>query len=187
MKNGSTESAGVRDKILGASFVCRRCSSCCREIEPGSNLVMVSPCEVRAIMAVTGLSFDDVAEPYPDTITEGKREYTFGWAIRRKNDRCIFLKDDSCQVYENRPWICRTYPFMLDHDTLIISSCPGIGTAIPSAADRADQIVSDLLARRKAEEEEEERIAAILPTISIPPEKRVVIDSEGMRIIPWAK
>lgn len=144
---------------------------------------MVSPREVREIMAITGLSFDEVAEPYPDTIREGKREYTLGWAIRREGGRCIFLRDDVCQVYEKRPWICRTYPFMLDHDTLIISSCQGTGTDEHPAADQIDKVISDLLERRKAEEEEEECIAAILPTISVPPGKKVVIDSEGMRIM----
>ena len=27
---------------------------------------------------------------------------------------CQFLKKDTCQIYPNRPLICRTYPFMLD-------------------------------------------------------------------------
>jgi Fe-S-cluster containining protein len=181
MSSGSDHQDLVK-KIRGAGFVCRRCNACCTEKEPGSNLVLVSPGEVRAITAGTSLSFEEVAEPYPDTIREGDCEYTFAWVLRRKEGKCLFLVDNVCSIYEFRPWICRTYPFMLDRGRLIISPCTGIGTADRVTRDQAELIVSDLLARQKEEEEEEERIAAILPALRIPPGHLVVIDGEGMKV-----
>lgn len=134
-------------------------------------------------MAGTGLSFDEVAEPYPDTIREGDYEYTLGWALRREELKCRFLIKNICSIYEFRPWICRTYPFMLDRGNLIISPCKGLGTMEQKAGDQAEMIRDDLLNRQKAEEEEEERIAAVLPTVCIPPGRVVVVDGEGMRIM----
>ena len=181
--NITPDQSGLIEEIRETAFICRRCNACCTEREPGSNLVLVSPKEVRVIMAGTGLSFDEIAEPYPDTIREGDREYTFAWALKREGGRCMFLGLDTCSIYEVRPWICRTYPFMLDQGKLIISPCNGTGTGDPDDRDQAAVILHDLLSRQKEEDEENERIAKILPTVCIPPGQRVVIDCEGMRIL----
>jgi len=166
-------------------FICLRCGACCREIEPGSNIVMVGPEEVRAIMARTGLPFDEVAEPYPDTIREDDREYTLAWAIIREEGRCRFFINGSCSVYEVRPWICRTYPYMLENGHISISPCSGVGSdeIQPEEVTSVDHLAADLLARQRAESEEEERIATVLCRVKIPAGQFVVIDSEGMRII----
>ena len=175
---------GLLSEIQKIGFSCMRCGACCREIEPGSNIVMVSPGEVRTIMAYTGLPFDEVAEPYPDTIREGDREYTFDWAIIRGHNKCKFLVNEMCSIYNARPWICRTYPFMLENGHLTISPCTGLKTGKPdSEPDKARIIFHDLLNRQKAEEEEGERIAEIFHKGSIPPGHLVVVDGEGMRTI----
>ena len=172
-------------EIRNTGFSCQRCGACCRETEPGSNIVMVSPVEVRAIMAGTGLTFDEIAVPYPDTIREGDREYTLAWAIRREDGRCIFFIHNACSVYEIRPWICRTYPFMLDNGCLTVSPCNGVETdpTHPAEQPHVHQIVRDLLERQKAETEEEERVAEVLTRVTIPAGQFVVIDGEGMRTI----
>ena len=171
--------------IKGTAFTCRRCGACCRETEPGSNIVMVGPAEVRAIMERTDLTFDEVVEPYPDTIREGEREYTLDWAIVREEGRCRFFIDESCSIYKVRPWICRTYPFMLENGHITISPCNGIGSDQTQSAEQSPehQIVTDLLERWKAETEEEERIALVMARVTIPTGQLVVIDGEGMRII----
>jgi Fe-S-cluster containining protein len=88
---------------------------------------MVGREEISTIMKSTGLSFEEIVVPYPDRIVEGGRTYTFGWVLRRNGDRCQFLKESGCAIYESRPWICRTYPFMLDEDGLSIHPCEGGG------------------------------------------------------------
>lgn len=172
-------------KVRDAGFVCSKCGTCCLETEPGSNIVMIGPAEIRAIMAETGLSFDEVAEPYPDTIREGECKYTFAWAVKREEGRCMFYTGSGCSIYEVRPWICRTYPFMLDGGTVIISPCSGTGAQEASSGDSPSvkRIVKDLICRRNAETEEETQIAEILARVQIPAGQFVVIDSEGMKII----
>lgn len=183
--NTKPDHRSLCSEIQNQNFTCIRCGLCCRETDPGSNLVMVSPVEVRSIMAATSLSFDEVAEPYPDTIRERDREYTLGWAIRREGDHCRFLVDGMCTVYKNRPWICRTYPFMINNGRLIVSPCSGIGSGEqnPREPVRVDIIASDLLKRQKAEEEEEFRITEIMARETIPFGRMIVVDSEGIRII----
>ncbi|WP_245926537.1 YkgJ family cysteine cluster protein [Methanospirillum lacunae] len=171
-------------EIRKTPFTCMRCGACCREIEPGSNLVLVSPAEVRVIMAATSLTFDEIAEPYPDFIHEGKRRYTLGWAIRRDGNRCKFLGEHGCLIYQSRPWICRTYPFMIDNENLMVSPCSGIGTGTDVMdPEIVNRFVQDLIDRQQAEKAEEEHIAEVLTREQIPAGKLVVIDGEGMRIM----
>ncbi len=170
-------------EIKKTTFICIRCGTCCRETEPGSNLVLVSPGEVRRIMDATSLTFDEVAVPYPDLIHDGDRRYTLGWALIREGDRCRFLGEEGCKIYQSRPWICRTYPFMLNNGSLITSPCNGIGTSADGESVVINQMIQDLIDRQRAEKAEEESITEVLTRVKIPAGKLVVIDGEGMRII----
>jgi hypothetical protein len=70
---------------------------------------------------------------------------------------------------------------MLVDDDLMVSECPGLGASIsPSAARDA---AADLCRRQAAEAEEEAEIREIFLEAEIPPGKRVVIDSEGMKVL----
>ncbi|MCE5337549.1 MAG: YkgJ family cysteine cluster protein [Methanomicrobiaceae archaeon] len=172
----------VRDRIESVGFRCRGCGACCRRVAEDSNLVIVSPAEVRAIMAATGMAWDEVAEPYPDFIDAGNGgEYTLAWCIRRTAKACIFLREGRCSVYAHRPWICRTYPFMLVDDELRVSECSGLGMPLspPGARDAA----ADLCGRQAAEAAEEAGIRAVYQRATVPPGKRAVIDSEGVKVL----
>lgn len=172
----------VTDRVGSIGFECRECSACCRRVAEDSNLVIVSPAEVRAIMAATGMAWDEVAEPYPDFIDAGNGgEYTLAWCIRRTADACIFLRNGRCSIYANRPWICRTYPFMLDGDDLLVSECPGIG--VPLFPGAARDLAAELCRRQAAEAAEEAGVRAVYRRVRVPPGERVVIDSEGVKVI----
>jgi len=140
---------------------------------------MVGCEEISKIMTSTGLSFEEIVEPYPDRIVEGDRTYTFGWVLRRNGDRCQFLKESGCAIYESRPWICRTYPFMLDEQGLTIHPCEGTGRNKESAD--AVGIAFDLCRRYAYEQEQEEKIRSILQSEGIPAGRPVVIDTEGIK------
>ncbi len=172
-------SPSLAAQISETGFSCRQCGSCCRETEPGSNLVMVGQEEISRIMQSTGLSFEEIVEPYPDRICEGDRDYTFGWVLRRTGDGCRFLHGSICQIYEDRPWICRTYPFMLDENGLSVHPCEGTGQGIktPDAVD----IAFDLCRRYAYEQEQDERIRMIIQEVTIPAGRPVVIDAEGIK------
>lgn len=172
----------VQDRVGSIGFGCRGCGACCRRVAEDSNLVIVSPAEVRAIMAATGMAWDEIAEPYPDFIDAGNGgEYTLAWCIRRTADACIFLRDGRCSIYAHRPWICRTYPFMLVDDDLLVSECPGLGTPLSPGA--AHDVALGLCRRQAAEAAEEDGVRAVYRRARVPPGGRVVIDSEGVKVL----
>jgi len=49
----------------------------------------------------------------------------------KKNGRCIFLSSNRCTIYENRPLICRFYPFIMfktdDYVFKVDKHCEGVG------------------------------------------------------------
>jgi Fe-S-cluster containining protein len=169
-------------EIKSIGFRCTRCGTCCRCVDKDSNLVMVFPHEVRNIISATGLEWNQIAEPYPGQIDDGRGGiYTLGWSLLHEGDKCRFLNKGVCAIYEQRPWICRTYPFMLDENELVISSCEGLGSAMSDK--EAGQIAHALLQRQCAEREEEQQVRQVLRHHHIPAGKPVVIDSERVRVI----
>ncbi len=175
-------SAGVlAEKIRSTGFKCISCGSCCRSDAEDPGHVMVSSDEVRAIMAATGLSWGEIAVPYPEMIEDGHGgRYTLGWCVRRAGDICRFLVQGRCSIYASRPWICRTYPFMLDGEDLIVSACNGLGKRVTSSD--ALQIAENLLRRKTAEGEEARRVRKVLLKNPLPAGSFVVVDSEGMKV-----
>lgn len=144
--------------------------------------MLVSPAEIRAVMAATGMAWAEVAEPYPDFIDAGNgTEYTLAWCLKRTADACIFLRDGRCSIYAHRPWICRTYPFMLVDDDLAVSECPGVGA--PLSPRDARDVAADLCRRQAAETMEEAGIRAVFREAAVPAGKRAVIDSEGVKVL----
>ncbi|QSZ67992.1 YkgJ family cysteine cluster protein [Methanofollis aquaemaris] len=173
---------GVDDltgEIRERGFRCTRCGACCSEVSEGSNLVILSPGEVRQVAKAADLPPGEVAEPYPEFLDgPGKSRYTFDWCLNRDEGHCRFLEGEKCRVYAARPWICRTYPFMLEGDRLIVSECPGLGTEMTLEEARA--VASALIERQAAEAAEEEGIRRVLSTTSPPPGETAVVDSEGV-------
>ncbi|HOP09191.1 MAG TPA: YkgJ family cysteine cluster protein, partial [Candidatus Methanofastidiosa archaeon] len=94
-----------------------------------------------------------IAEPYPEFLEEDDAFFTFGWILKRSKESCIFLRDGKCSIYENRPDLCRTYPFMIAEDELIVSECIGIGSEIPPR--KAERLALALLRRREKEKMDE--------------------------------
>ncbi|NLV25763.1 MAG: YkgJ family cysteine cluster protein [Methanomicrobiales archaeon] len=165
--------------IRESGFSCTCCGACCTESEPGSNRVMVGPEEIRQIMDGTGLSFEEIAEPYPERIHDDGRDYTFGWVIHQKENKCIFLSKNRCTIYEFRPWICRTYPFVLDNNQLHTHPCNGLHKK--QMTENPHQIALDLIKRQEYEHQDEEKIRKLLMTKTIPTGIPVVIDGEGIK------
>lgn len=143
---------------------------------------MAGPGEVRRIIHHTGLTWGEVAEPYPAFLEgQGGCRYTFEWALRRENGRCAFFDGSRCRIYPVRPWICRTYPFMLEGSELCISECAGLGERIADATALA--LAVDLLQRQEGERREDERVARHIATLGAFRGRSVVIDGEGVTII----
>ncbi|MFA4956442.1 MAG: YkgJ family cysteine cluster protein [Candidatus Methanoperedens sp.] len=113
-------------QIRTTGFKCRKCAQCCMN-EFGDNTVIVSPSQIRKICTISGLERDDFVIPTPsvDRDQDGNI-HTFEWVLK-KNSNCIFLKEKLCEIYECRPFLCRTYPFFLLDGKLEVCECIGIG------------------------------------------------------------
>ncbi len=116
-------------RILEIGFRCLKCAECCRSA-CGDNTVTIFPSEIRKISQNKGLPQQDFVIPMPsqDRDKEGNI-HTFEWVLKRNND-CIFLKNNKCEIYPYRPHICITYPFYLLDGELQVSECRGIGQTI---------------------------------------------------------
>lgn len=179
---GFTALRELADEILAIGFRCTRCGDCCRGLGTDGSLVMAGRDEVERIAGALASSLEEVAEPYPEVVEVRGVRCRFGWALRRDDEGACRLHDGhGCSVYNNRPHLCRTYPFMLDGDRLIVSECPGIGS--PLTGEEALSIARDLLLRRDAEEEDARAIRDRLATAALTPGFDVLIDSRGVTLL----
>lgn len=102
--------------IEAIGFECTRCGACCKG-HGDDHTATLSPDEVRALTG-PDQEWRDVARPVPFGLEDGSGE-TFEWALQTDTcGDCRFYDDGeevgTCTVYEDRPRICRTYPFSID-------------------------------------------------------------------------
>lgn len=119
----------LSDMIKDTGFQCKNCAGCCMN-EFGDNTVIVYPSQIKKICDKYGFKRENFVIPTPsdDRDKEGNI-HTFEW-ILKKNGDCIFLKEKLCEIYECRPFICKTYPFYLIDGELKVCECMGIGENI---------------------------------------------------------
>lgn len=108
-------------------FSCVRCALCCGDAEGRTRLILLLKSEADHISETASMGPDEIAEKI-----EGFEPYVY--QMRKTNDgKCVFLKDNSCSIYQMRPLICRFYPFQIDnignnrYDFTYTDKCPGIG------------------------------------------------------------
>jgi len=87
------------------TFACERCGECCIKY-----IVKLSKADIKKIkkLGYDEKEFVEIDEhlPEPDRFVLKKSDYS-----------CVFLLKDkkgefSCRVYDNRPTVCRMYPFL---------------------------------------------------------------------------
>jgi uncharacterized protein len=172
----------LTDRIRGIGFSCMRCGACCRGTDNDENLVMVMPGEIELLAAGTGQPADHFTEPYPESLsTEAGGSLTFERCLSRTPAGCVFFSESICTAYQYRPWICRTYPFMLDGGELAAFPCEGLGGEM--TRESARDLALLLIRRKDAEQAEEEAVARVLSSVRIPEGRRVVVDGRGIRVI----
>ena len=211
----------LADAIEAIGFECTQCGACCRGATCGDDAnnngaddtadaddpeekveehtATIFPDEVRQLQARGDYDWRDVARPMPYGVSEGPdgpRGETFEWALQTDGcGDCRFYEGDAdggvCTVYEDRPLICRTYPFSVDlgatsqpmgaavdrEGPVRAHECEGLGRDI----DREDAEELAATLKRRAIRELEEAIAVrdgYEPTAAADTEV-VVYDSEG--------
>ncbi|HJJ31242.1 MAG TPA: YkgJ family cysteine cluster protein [Methanocorpusculum sp.] len=171
------DKAVLTDSLRKARFRCEECGLCCSGCD---NEVIVSPDEVDALSKASGLSFEEIAEPYPEWFEEKGERFTLAWVLRRGADgNCLFLENNRCRYYAARPHLCRTYPFMLNGGELIISECPALGKHDTAGA---EDLAAALIKRKEADDAEVSATKREYQKHSIISGETVVIDSRGAHI-----
>jgi Fe-S-cluster containining protein len=202
----------LADAIESIGFECTRCGACCKGYDPDSDddgchddpephTATVFPDEIRDLQSTTGYDHRDVARPMPYGLSEGEKGLegeTFEWALQTDGcGDCTFYEESdgvgNCSVHENRPLICRTYPFSValggtsqpmgeavDAEGVVRAhECEGLGREIDR--EDAEELASALKERAVRELEEAIGVSeSYAPTESGPGEV-VVHDSEGAK------
>ncbi|MDG5759148.1 YkgJ family cysteine cluster protein [Natronococcus sp. A-GB1] len=124
----------LADAIESIGFECTRCGACCTGHGEDEHTATVFPDEVRRLEDVPtddnlegetvpdaeDREWRDVARPMPYGLEEGDdglEGETFEWALETDGcgDCAFYVEDEAgvgaCTVHEDRPLICRTYPF----------------------------------------------------------------------------
>jgi Fe-S-cluster containining protein len=130
-------------EISDIGFKCQNCSECCHGED---NSVVVFPFEIRKILTATKLNWLEVVQPPKEGEWDSSGCFhTLEWRLRKEGVSCLFLQDNRCSIYENRPMLCGTYPFYLNQGILQCSECMGLGSVIDP--EDAKRIAMKLLER----------------------------------------
>ena len=201
--------------IESIGFECTRCGACCRresssdgastdESDDRAHTATVFPDEIRRLgRAADGAEWRDVARPMPyglRTDETGKLAgETFEWALQTDacGDCTFYAEADDgtgrCTVHDDRPLICRTYPFSValagtnqpmgepvDFEGIVRAhECEGLGRDI-SRAD-AEALARELKSRAITELEEAVAVRDAYEPADPAPGEIVVHDSEGAK------
>ncbi|ELZ07675.1 YkgJ family cysteine cluster protein [Natrialba aegyptia] len=213
----------LADAIESIGFECTRCGACCTSHGEDEHTATVFPDEVRELQAAAaaGDSADatgsdtaesdttaeardwrDVARPMPYGLTEGEdgpEGETFEWALQTDGcGDCVFYAEDdagvgACTAHDDRPLICRTYPFSVALDgtsqpmgeavdeagVVRAHECEGLGRDI-SRAD-AEALAAALKERAVRELEEAIDVRDAYAPVDTGAGEVVVHDSEGAK------
>ncbi|MCJ7443659.1 MAG: YkgJ family cysteine cluster protein [Methanotrichaceae archaeon] len=136
-------------QIRQIGFQCMRCGDCCIGED---NSVIVFPSEIRLISRSTGDFWLEIVEPpkLGEWDLDGNF-HTLEWRLKKRHLSCKYYTLHGCMIYEERPLLCRTYPFFLTHikGLLCFSECNGFGKEIRN---EESEELADLLVERLIQE-----------------------------------
>ena len=90
----------------GLSFKCTGCGKCCT----GSDgYVFLSPTDIERLAIHFSTTREEFIAKYTRIV---ENEIVL---LDSASSECIFLKDNKCDVYLNRPVQCRTFPWWIDN------------------------------------------------------------------------
>jgi Fe-S-cluster containining protein len=122
---------GVPFSILGydvsypidLSWQCQRCGLCCQDTAGHARHIRLLPTEVLDISRRTDIPVEELA-------THSSND-PYRYEMRKDKGKCRFLEGNVCQIYSNRPLVCRYYPFEMNSEgdsvriTLSLGGCVG--------------------------------------------------------------
>lgn len=126
-------------------FRCERCALCCGDAKDRIRSILLLKIEIDRISKKTLMDVDEFAEKI-----EGFEPYIY--QMRKTEDgKCVFLKGNSCSIYQIRPLICRFYPFQLKnignnrYAFAYTDECSGIGKGPQFERDFFEKFFSEFI------------------------------------------
>ncbi|ELZ11231.1 hypothetical protein C478_12500 [Natrinema thermotolerans DSM 11552] len=199
--------ADLADAIESIGFECTRCGACCKADDADDHTATVFPDEVRNLEESDEYDEEydwrDIARPMPYGLSEtddgGLEGETFEWALQTDGcGDCTFYEEDdsgtgACTAHDDRPLICRTYPFSValagtsqpmgeavDEAGMVRAhECEGLGRDI--SRDDAEDLARALKERAVRELEEAIAVRDEYAPADPDPGEVVVHDSEGAK------
>jgi len=102
--------------IRDVGFECDLCGKCCTRSFNGHVYLLKED-----VVRIQKFAPDAVCpSPHFDFCDQEGRFYVSGYSLKIKDDAqgsCCFLENGRCQIYEQRPQICRIYPYMIHRET----------------------------------------------------------------------
>jgi Fe-S-cluster containining protein len=122
---------GVPFSVLGydvlypddVSWECQRCGLCCQDAAGHARRIRLLSVEVSEISRRTDIPAEELATRSSDD--------PYRYEMRKDSGKCRFLEGNVCQIYSNRPLVCRYYPFEMKSEggsvriTLARGGCGG--------------------------------------------------------------
>jgi len=123
---------------LDIHFGCSKCGLCCGNTANKVRHVLLLKSDAERIAKKTNQVVDMFAAQTP-----GKLPYLY--ELRKSPEgKCVFLYNNQCTIYDDRPLICRFYPFELSTDSEGVSTfrftneCPGVCTTTAGIGDKLE-------------------------------------------------
>jgi len=108
-------------------FECINCGVCCGDTKEKNRRILMLSEETAEISVKNGIKISDFSN-----ICSDKKPYHYEMN-KKQNGKCFFLSSkNKCNIYLERPLICRFYPFELidqsdgNHKFYYTDECPGI-------------------------------------------------------------
>jgi Fe-S-cluster containining protein len=91
-------------------FECNKCALCCGNTKDKTRHILILENEAEEIRKQTNSNINDFCFEIKD-----QQPYRFEME-KQQDGKCFFLKQNTCNIYNFRPLICRFYPFELKFD-----------------------------------------------------------------------
>jgi Fe-S-cluster containining protein len=91
----------------GVCFECSKCGLCCGDTARKTRRILLLKSEAKRIKKATNEQIGAFAVENLST-----HPYAFEM-LKTREGKCVFLKNNECTIYGQRPLICRFYPFEL--------------------------------------------------------------------------
>ncbi len=118
------------------NFNCNKCGICCGDTDNKTRRILLLKPDADHIANHTNQQICTFARQTPE-----KNPYIYEMKKNPQDGKCIFLKNNQCTIYEQRPLICKFYPFELSTSKerhyifKFTQECPGISKTQPQTGE----------------------------------------------------